>query len=140
MRGPVSTRLVAPAFTPAILRRIHRFLMNIICCVLLMGSASLSAEQDISLKLIFVTSEHCPFCKAWERDIGQIYDDTPYAQKAKLHRVDLKGAESSLPKNSASVFGTPTFIIVENNLEIGRIEGYRSRDMFFWALSEYISP
>ena len=104
------------------------------------SSPSFSAEQNTPFELIFVTSEHCPFCKSWERDIGQIYKNTPYAKKATLLRVELGDASSSLPANSVSVFGTPTFVIVKNNLEIGRIEGYQSRDLFFWALSEYIKP
>jgi len=129
------------ADTNYIFRLIIRFILGVACYGLIMSSpSSFSAEQNTPFELIFVTSEHCPFCKSWERDIGQIYKKTPYAKKANLRRLELGDASSSLPANSASVFGTPTFVIVKNNLEIGRIEGYQSRDLFFWALSEYIKP
>ena len=129
------------ADTNHILRLIIRFILGVACYGQIMSSSpSFSAEQNTPFELIFVTSEHCPFCKSWERDIGQIYKNTPYAKKATLLRVELGDASSSLPANSVSVFGTPTFVIVKNNLEIGRIEGYQSRDLFFWALSEYIKP
>ena len=135
---------------------VHSLKIGLVFCGLFMSSSALlfavssafaaeqageqAAEQARSLELVFITSEHCPFCKAWERDVGQIYDSTPYALKARLRRVDLGDVDSALPAGAVKVFGTPTFLIVENNTEIGRIEGYQSSEMFFWALSEYISP
>ena len=108
--------------------------------ILLANIANVSAEEQAPLELVMVTSDHCPFCKAWERDVGLIYSNTPYAQKARLRRVDIGDVDSALPELSANVFGTPTFLVLENNTEIGRIEGYQSSDLFFWALSEYVSP
>ena len=119
---------------------VHSLKIGLVFCSLFISLAGLAAEQARSLELVFITSEHCPFCKAWERDVGQIYDSTPYALKARLRRVDLGNVDSALPAGAVKVFGTPTFLIVENNTEIGRIEGYQSSEMFFWALSEYISP
>jgi len=119
---------------------VHSLKIGLVFCSLFISSAGLAAEQARSLELVFITSEYCPFCKAWERDVGQIYDSTPYALKARLRRVDLGDVDSALPAGAVKVFGTPTFLIVENNTEIGRIEGYQSSEMFFWALSEYISP
>lgn len=107
---------------------------------LLISTTTLSAEQRTPQELVLVTSDHCPFCKAWERDVGKIYGSTPYARQARLRRVDIAEVDSALPELSADVFGTPTFLILENNMEVGRIEGYQSSDLFFWALSEYISP
>ena len=119
---------------------VHSLKIGLVFCSLFISSAGLAAEQPRSLELVFITSEHCPFCKAWERDVGQIYDSTPYALKARLRRADFGDVDSALPLGADKVSGTPTFLIVENNTEIGRIEGYQSSEMFFWALSEYISP
>ena len=108
--------------------------------ILLANIANVSAEEQAPLELVMVTSDHCPFCKAWERDVGFIYSNTPYAQKARLRRVDIADVASTLPELPTIVFGTPTFLILENNMEVGRIEGYQSSDLFFWALSEYVNP
>ena len=108
--------------------------------ILLANIANVSAEKQAPLELVMVTSDHCPFCKAWERDVGFIYSNTPYAQKARLRRVDIADVASTLPELPTIVFGTPTFLILENNMEVGRIEGYQSSDLFFWALSEYVNP
>lgn len=107
---------------------------------LLVSTTNLSAEDQTAQELVFVTSDHCPFCKAWEREVGKIYGSTPYARQARLRRVDIAEVDSALSELATDIFGTPTFLILENNMEVGRIEGYQSSDLFFWALSEYISP
>ena len=75
----------------------------LIFCSFTLSSANLFAQQNESLELVFITSEYCPFCKAWERDVGFIYDNTPYADKAPLRRVDFRDVASVLPLNSVDV-------------------------------------
>ena len=89
-------------------------------------------------RLIMVTSEHCPYCQAWERDVGVAYDKSPYAAKLPLTRV---GIGSEMPENVAikkPIVGTPTFLIILNGQEIDRQRGYVDAEMFFWWLSEHM--
>jgi len=118
------------------------FMLKFILVVfsLLVSTTNLSAEDQTPQELVFVTSDHCPFCKAWEREVGKIYGSTPYARQARLRRGGIAEVDSALSELATDIFGTPTFLILENNMEVGRIEGYQSSDLFFWALSEYISP
>lgn len=90
-----------------------------------------------STRLIMVTSDHCPFCQAWERDVGVLYDKSPYAPSLPLTRVDM---ESAMPEGMAlqtPVLGTPTFLIIQNGREIDRQRGYNDAEMFWWWLSEH---
>ena len=90
-----------------------------------------------STRLIMVTSDHCPFCQAWERDVGVLYDKSPYAPSLPLTRVDM---ESAMPEGVAlqtPVLGTPTFLIIQNGREIDRQRGYNDAEMFWWWLSEH---
>ena len=105
---------------------------------LFIASSSFATETLSHKQLIFITSKYCPFCKAWEQDIGSLYHRTTYAKKAPLRRIDITEVEFELPEMAENVVGTPTFLIFQNGREIGRIEGYQSAEMFFWALSEYI--
>ena len=102
------------------------------------ASLSFATEENAHKELIFITSEYCPFCEAWEQDIGMLYHKTKYAKQAILRRIDINEVEFELPEIVKDVTGTPTFLIFQNGYEIGRIEGYQSAEMFFWALSEYI--
>ena len=89
-------------------------------------------------QLIMVTSEVCPSCKAWERDVGAVYDKSPYARKLPLSRVEIG---SKMPKNAAiekPVVETPTFLIIRNGQEIDRQRGYVDAEIFFWWLSEHV--
>ncbi len=87
--------------------------------------------------LIMVTSEYCPFCKAWEHDVGVVYDKSSYAQILPLTRVNMG---SPIPEGvvlQKPVVGTPTFLIIRDGQEIDRQRGYDDEEMFWWWLSEH---
>jgi len=90
-------------------------------------------------RLIMVTSEHCPYCQAWERDVGAVFNKSPYAAKLPLTRVELG---SKMPKNISlkkPIIGTPTFLIIRNGQEIDRQRGYVDEEIFYWWLSEHMA-
>lgn len=97
-----------------------------------------AAAETKTAELIFVTSDHCIYCKAWERDVGSVYDKSPYADIATLRRVDITEIANESFTLKAPVQLTPTFIYLDGKQESGRIEGYQSADMFYWQLSEFI--
>ena len=87
-------------------------------------------------RLIMVTSEHCPYCQAWERDVGAVFNKSPYAVKLPLTRVEIG---SKMPKNISlkkPIIGTPTFLIIRDGQEIDRQRGYVDEEIFYWWLSE----
>ena len=88
-------------------------------------------------RLIMVTSDHCPYCKAWELDVGAAYEKSPYAPTLPLTRVEIG---SKMPEGltfQKPVVGTPTFLIIYNGQEIDRQSGYFDAEMFWWWLSEH---
>jgi thioredoxin-related protein len=90
-------------------------------------------------RLIMVTSEHCPYCQAWERDVGAVFNKSPYAAKLPLTRVEIG---SKIPKNillKKPIIGTPTFLIIRNGQEIDRQRGYVDEEIFYWWLSEHMA-
>ena len=87
-------------------------------------------------RLIMVTSEHCPYCQAWERDVGAVFNKSSYAAKLPLTRVEIG---RKMPKNISlkkPIIGTPTFLIIRNGQEIDRQRGYVDEEIFYWWLSE----
>ena len=99
---------------------------------------AITHNEAAAAGLIMVTSEHCPYCQAWERDVGVAYDRSPYAAKLPLTRV---GIGSEMPENVAikkPIVGTPTFLIILNGQEVDRQRGYVDAEMFFWWLSEHV--
>ncbi len=104
-----------------------------------LGSPINASEKNGLFRLVYVFSDQCVFCKAWERDVERLYGDTEYAKRAPLFKIDISLFSKHFTDVTPKVSGTPTFILMNENDEVGRIVGYKNRDMFFWALSEYIS-
>lgn len=116
------------------LARLSRMALSLLLAAVLLIPLQAVAET----RLIMVTSDHCPFCRAWERDVGAIYDRSPYAPNMPLTRVEM-GAP--LPDDivlTGPVMGTPTFLIVSDGREIDRQRGYDDAEMFWWWLSDHV--
>jgi len=74
----------------------------------------------------------CFWCARWNNELGHIYPKTAEGKAAPLKRYDLHSQTPDVTF-ATRVHFTPTFILVENGVELGRIEGYPGED-FFWAL------
>ena len=99
--------------------------------------AALPAIAIAGTRLVMVTSDYCPFCQAWERDVGAVYDKSPYAPSLPLTRVEMGASMPAGVVLAAPVRGTPTFLIIRDGQEIDRQRGYDDAEMFWWWLSEY---
>jgi len=82
--------------------------------------------------LLMAEEKGCVWCARWNKEIAHIYPKTIEGQVAPLRRYDLK---LEVPKVDLArrVHFTPTFILVDQGREVGRIEGYPGED-FFWGL------
>ncbi len=86
--------------------------------------------------LVMVEQTGCSWCEKWNKEIGPIYPKTSEGKFAPLSRVDLRNMPSAL-KVARRVTFTPTFLLVEDGQEIGRLEGYPGED-FFWPVLEQL--
>ncbi len=84
-------------------------------------------------ELVMFESKVCAYCAEWHRTIGPIYPKTDEGKLAPLRRVDIHDPRPADLAAIQPVVYTPTFVLVENKQEIGRMEGYASED-FFWGL------
>jgi len=84
-------------------------------------------------ELVMFETESCHWCDAWDRDVGGIYHKTPEALVAPLRRVDIDAPRPDDLKTIRGVVYTPTFVVMDEGREIGRINGYPGSD-HFWGL------
>lgn len=75
----------------------------------------------------------CVWCQRWDREVGPIYDKTAEARILPLRRIDLDRDRPGGVTLASPVIYTPTFIVIDNGREIGRITGYIN-DESFWGL------
>ena len=83
--------------------------------------------------LLMAEEDGCVWCETWDEEIGHIYPKTTEGQAAPLVRYDLHGDPLEHIQFDRKVHYTPTFVLVRDNVEVGRIEGYPGED-FFWGL------
>ena len=89
----------------------------------------------MSAELVMYRRAGCPYCLAWDREIGPVYPKTEIGKTLPLRQVHLdRGKDNSVDLKSPILY-TPTFVLVEDGKEKGRIEGYPG-EFFFWGVLE----
>ncbi len=98
--------------------------------ICLVGVLPISTQAEPTL---LMAEEHgCYWCAKWNEEIAHIYPKTAEGRTAPLQRYDVH-SETPDVAFSKRVHFTPTFILVDDGKEVGRIEGYPGAD-FFWGL------
>ncbi len=85
------------------------------------------------VRLLMFEQPGCIYCARWNEEIAPQYSLTVEGRAAPLHRLHLR---DPLPQGlmlAAPPVFTPTFVLVVDGKETGRIEGYPGAD-FFWPL------
>jgi thioredoxin-related protein len=90
-------------------------------------------------ELIMFESAGCPYCARWHREIGPIYPKTDEAKRAPLRRVDIAAPRPADLAGIRDVIYTPTFVLLHEGREIGRIVGYNGDEAFWSLLSELVA-
>jgi len=85
------------------------------------------------LELLMFEQPGCIYCAQWNAEASPEYPLTDEGKTAPLRRLQLRDPlPEGLTLVSHPVF-TPTFVLVVDGVETGRIEGYPGED-FFWPL------
>jgi glutaredoxin len=120
---------VSPA--PAAKELTLRTLKGFIAILALLGTIL----PAMSAELVMYRRAGCPYCLAWDREIGPVYPKTDIGKQTPLRQVHLdRGKDASVELKSPIRF-TPTFVVVEDGREKARIEGYPG-EFFFWGVLE----
>lgn len=86
------------------------------------------AIAHASVKLIMVEQDGCRYCIEWDREIAPKYPTSREGRFAPLQRMQRGDARLAAFK---PVIYTPTFLVVHNGAEVGRVTGYAGK-LFFW--------
>lgn len=87
-----------------------------------------------AMELFAFEAPNCGACKVFKREVLPIYAASPAGQVFPLWVVDMG---SKVPFRLAEpVTFTPTFIWVDNGVEVGRFSGYRNKEQFFSIVNE----
>lgn len=101
------------------------------CTALLCGAVA--QAENARTELVMFEQDNCYWCEVWFEEIGPIYPKTSEGARAPIRRVDI---HDPMPDDLAHIEGsrfTPTFVLIHDGQEVGRIRGYPGED-FFWGL------
>lgn len=110
------------------------FLRLVFAAALLGPAGAVQAAE-----LLMLEQPGCVWCKRWNEEIGTAYPKTEEGQQAPLRRIDISG---DWPEDLSGVRLerlTPTFILVEDGVEVARLRGYPGADFFWPMLGEMLS-
>ncbi len=96
-----------------------------------------SAQSAHGAELVMFEAPLCEWCEAWDDEVGVVYHKTSEGRLAPLRRVAL---HESRPADLAPIAGvrySPTFVLVSEGREVGRIVGYPGED-HFWGLLQVL--
>lgn len=113
---------------------IHRFFKFVLRGVLvpltfLLAGVSLANAAE----LVMFEQNGCVWCQRWHEEIGVIYNKTSEGAIAPLRTVNIHQDIPDDLKHIKVERFTPTFVVLNDGAEVGRLRGY-SGDEFFWFL------
>jgi hypothetical protein len=111
-------------------------LTALICSMFAFASVPRSLAEDIDVRrmpavLVMVGDPGCPYCAQWKAEVKIPYARSPEGAFAPL--VELLRGDPSLRGVERIVY-SPTFLVLSNGVEVGRIVGYQGADLFWMEL------
>lgn len=118
--------------TPTILMASARRALLIALLWLVLPMTAQAAERKTELVMFELGT--CIYCAVWNDAVGSGYGDTTLGQRAPLRRVDLRHRRPDDLQHVTGVRMTPTFVLLHQGEEVGRILGYIDSPTFWGQL------
>lgn len=116
---------------------VNMFLRHLsLLIALLLPAASPAAA---AMELLMFEQPGCIYCARWDAEVSPEYSKTAEGRTAPLRRLDFHSPVPSDLTIERSPAFTPTFVLVVDGVERGRIEGYPGEDFFWTLLADLIS-
>ena len=127
------------------MRTVLRFL-SCLAVVALAGSsgqAGLDIDATIpkasNLELVVMEAPGCTYCGIFRRDVLPAYEASERAKDVPIRFLDVNDVSSTKMDLETPVDIVPTFVILKDNKEIGRIPGYVGPETFFHTINYLLS-
>jgi hypothetical protein len=102
------------------------------------GILALSARAQAA-ELLMLEQPGCVWCAQFDAQIAPAWPKTPEGRLAPLRRVDITRPWPSDLAGVAKERFTPTFVLMDDGREIGRIRGYVGDEFFWYRIGELLA-
>ena len=127
------------------MRSVLRVLLSLIALVVAKGTAhawldfDAASPKSTKLELVVMESPGCSYCDIFRRDVLPAYEASERGKELPVRFVDVNDAATAKLELQTPVDIVPTFVIVKDNKEIGRIPGYVGPENFYHAINYLLS-
>jgi thioredoxin-related protein len=97
-----------------------------------------AAANGGRLELLFVDKSGCPWCARFEREVLPGYGLSDLGKEAPLRRASLDAGQPREASLDEPVRFTPTFVLLRDGKEIGRIVGYMDNATFYGLVEKLL--
>lgn len=106
----------------------------------LVAAAILGLSSKASAaELLMLEQPGCVWCAQFNAQIAPAWPKTEEGRRAPLRRVDITQPWPSDLESIAKERFTPTFVLLEEGREIGRIRGYVGDEFFWFRIGELLA-
>lgn len=106
------------------------------------GHAGLDVEAPLpasNLELVVMEAEGCTYCELFRRDVLPAYQVSERAKDMPIRFLDINDATPETLGLESDIDIVPTFIVLKNHKEVGRIPGYMGPEFFFHSINHLVS-
>ncbi len=105
-----------------------------VLAILLAAAVPVDVPLRAETVLLMLDQAGCEWCARWDKEVGRVYPRTEEGRRAPLRRQRVS---APIPKGitlDRPARYTPTFVLLRDGAEVGRIEGYPGEDFFYGML------
>lgn len=113
-------------------RRYLMLLLGGVAALSALGDAPRGAELSSATALIMIEDAGCPYCARFDAEVRDGYVKSPEGTFAPLVRRPRRAADVAFLKG---IVYSPTFVLLVEGREVGRIVGYQGSELFWMELA-----
>jgi len=121
------------------MERQRKTLRQIALAVAVAASSIVGAPLWAETYLLMAEEDGCIWCARWDRDVSTEYPLTAEGKAAPLRRVDIHQPLPDGIELAQTLQFTPTFVLIQDGQEVGRLEGYPGEEFFWFLLQELLA-
>ncbi|MEQ1651868.1 MAG: thioredoxin family protein [Hyphomicrobium sp.] len=127
------------------MRRVAQFVLGLVLILVPLSNGKAGIDPDApvphlgNLQLVVMEAEGCIYCSIFRRDVLPSYEVSERGKDMPVRFVDVNDVPKTGIELQSPIDILPTFVIVKDNHEIGRVPGYMGPEDFFHAINYLLS-
>lgn len=128
------------------MQRLRIFLAGLMASFAVLGTSHAGLDpvapvpqSDGTFELVVMEAPGCTYCTLFRRDVLPSYEASERAKDMPIRFIDVNDEAAAALGLEAPVEIVPTFVVLKNNHEIGRIPGYMGPEYFFHTINHLLS-